>query len=60
MISDTTIDTIENRVLTNRPMTVRVPAQLHDELRRRARDEGEFESSIIRRALRRELLIETR
>jgi predicted transcriptional regulator len=51
---------IENRLVDVKPLTVRVPARLHEELKRRAEAENETEATVIRRALRRELGVETR
>ena len=59
MITDSD-NNIENRAV---PMTVRVPARLHERLKRMADHEHEHAATIIRRALRRELgdqIIETR
>lgn len=39
-----------------RELTVRVPARLHEHLKRRAACELESEAAVVRRALRRELL----
>lgn len=59
MITDRNTN-IENRAV---PMTVRLPARLHEQLKRLADDEHERASTIVRRALKREIgarLVETR
>lgn len=47
---------VENRTVRPGRMTLRLPAHVHDALKRAALAEGETESTVVRRALRRELL----
>lgn len=61
MLSDT--HPIENRIAGTRALTLRLPAHVHEALKRAADAEGETEATVLRRALRRELgaqLVESR